>query len=84
MQVIKMDFAAPLHVESSNANPKYAKAGDTITLKIFTNSNITSDNDITFFMSDLEPNDVTFDGSNYYATLVVSNSPREGSSMFSM
>ena len=83
MQVIKMDFAAPLHVESSNANPKYAKAGDTITLKIFTNSNITSDNDITFFMSDLEPNDVTFDGSNYYATLVVSNSPREGYVNFS-
>ena len=74
MQVIKMDFAAPLHVESSNANPKYAKAGDTLTLKISANDNITSHSGDLIFVS--TPN-VTLDGSNYYATIVVSEKPRE-------
>ena len=34
MQVIKMDFAVPITLESDNANPKYAKAGDTYNLEI--------------------------------------------------
>ena len=82
MQVIKMDFAAPLRVESSNVNPKYAKAGDTLTLNIFTNSNITSDDASTLILN-LEPNDVTFDDSNYYATRIVSGFEREEYAIFS-
>ena len=74
MQVIKMDFVDPLRVESNNTNPKYAKAGDTLTLKISANDDIiSSSGDI--ILNNI-PN-VTFDGSNYYATLVVSEKPRE-------
>ena len=51
MQVIKMDFLDPLRVESSNANPKYAKAGDTLTLKISANDNITSHSGDLIFVS---------------------------------
>ena len=82
MQVIKMDFAAPITLESDNANPKYAKAGDTLTLNIFTNSNITSDDASTLILN-LEPNDVTFDDSNYYATRIVSGFEREEYAIFS-
>ena len=74
MQVIKMDFAAPITLESDNANPKYAKAGDTITLSISTNDDIASHSVDQIFTS--TPN-VILNGSHYSATLVVSEKPRE-------
>ena len=74
MQVIKMDFTAPITLESDNANPKYAKAGDTITLSISTNDDIASHSGDLIFVS--TPN-VALDGSDYSATLVVSEKSRE-------
>ena len=74
MQVIKMDFAVPITLESDNANPKYAKAGDTITLSISTNDDIASHSVDQIFTS--TPN-VILNGSHYSATLVVSEKPRE-------
>ena len=69
-----MDFAAPITLESDNANPKYAKAGDTITLSISTNDDIASHSVDQIFTS--TPN-VILNGSHYSATLVVSEKPRE-------
>ena len=69
-----MDFAAPITLESDNANPKYAKAGDTITLSISTNDDIASHSVDQIFTS--TPN-VILNGSHYSATLVVSEKSRE-------
>ena len=74
IHAMKIDFAVPITLESDNANPKYAKAGDTITLSISTNDDIASHSVDQIFTS--TPN-VILNGSHYSATLVVSEKPRE-------
>ena len=82
LHAMKMDFAAPITLESDNANPKYAKAGDTITLSISANDNITSF--VTSGNNILgEAPSVTLDGSNYHATITVLGAFREEYATFS-